>query len=146
VKAFAVNHAPVVPAVGYRVEYAGRVVVISGDTTAADSLAVQSRDADLLCAEVMNMAVIAQLEQANQRLGNELNSHILHDIRSYHTNVHELGELAQKAAVKRLALTHLAPPVTKAAAGVIFKKPVAEHFNGEIIVGDDGTRIVVPLD
>ena len=39
VKAFAVNHAPVHPAVGYRLECAGKVVVISGDTTATDSLA-----------------------------------------------------------------------------------------------------------
>ncbi len=146
VKAFTVNHPPVRPAVGYRVEYGGKIIVVSGDTTAVDALLVQSRDADLLCAEVMNMAVITQLEKANQRLGNELNTHILHDIRSYHTDVHELGQLAQKAAVKRLALTHLAPPVNRAAVGVIFKKPVSEQFTGEIIVGDDGTRIVIPLD
>lgn len=145
VKAFAVNHAPVDPAVGYRVEYSGKVVVISGDTTSTASLIEQSRDADLLCAEVMNMSIVEQMEKANEQLSNESIAHILRDIRSYHIDVHQLGELAQQSNVRRLALTHLVPPVPKAAAGLIFKAPVGEHYRGEIIVGDDGTKIVLPL-
>jgi len=146
VKAFAVNHPPVDPAVGYRVEYAGKVVVISGDTTATASLVEQSRDADLLCAEVMNMAMVEQLEQANEQLGNASLAQMLRDIRTYHIDVHQLGTLAQQANVKRLALTHLVPPVPKAAASLVFKSPVSEHYRGEIIVGDDGTKIVLPVE
>ena len=146
VKAFAVNHPPVDPAVGYRVEYAGKVVVISGDTTSTASLVEQSRDADLLCAEVMNMSVVEQMEKANEQLGNASIAHILRDIRSYHIDVHQLGELAEQSKVRRLALTHLVPPVPKAAAGLLFKAPVGEHYRGEIIVGDDGTKIVLPLE
>ena len=146
VKTFAVNHPPVQPAVGYRVEHRGKVVVISGDTTAVESLETASADADLLCAEVMNMAVISQLERASERLGNKSNAHILHDIRDYHIDVHELGRLAERAKVKRLALTHLAPPANKAAAALVFKKPVSEEYTGEIVVGEDGTKIVIPLE
>jgi ribonuclease Z len=146
VKAFAVNHAPVEPAVGYRVEYAGKVVVISGDTTSTASLAEQSRDADLLCAEVMNMSIVEQMEKANAQLGNESVAHILRDIRTYHTDVEELGKLAQQSNVKRLALTHLVPPVPKAVSALVFKAPVGLHYRGEIVVGDDGTKIVVALE
>jgi ribonuclease Z len=146
VKAFAVNHPPVHPAVGYRIEHAGKVVVISGDTTTCESLVAQSADADLLCAEAMNMTMVEQLEAANKQLGNEMVAHIMHDIRSYHADVNELGKLAEQAKVKRLALTHLLPPVGAIAAMAIFKKPAAAAYHGEIIVGEDGTRIVVPLD
>ena len=38
VTSFAVEHPPIEPAVGYRVDYRGRSVVISGDTNAADGL------------------------------------------------------------------------------------------------------------
>jgi ribonuclease Z len=146
VKAFAVNHPPVHPAVGYRVEYGGKVVVISGDTTATDSLVEQSRDADLLCAEVMNMALVEQMEKANEEIGNHSLAHILNDIRKYHIDVRQLGELAQQAKVKRLALTHMIPPVPKAAAAFVFKGPVSQPYRGEVIVGEDGTKIVLELE
>ncbi len=145
VKAFAVNHAPVHPAVGYRVEFGGKVVVISGDTTATASLATQSRDADLLVAEAMKMATVSQMQKANEQLGNDAIAHILHDIQSYHIDVEQLGALAEEAKVKRLALTHLVPPVPKAVAPLLFKRPVSEKYHGETVVGEDGTRLVIPL-
>ncbi|MGB0383509.1 MAG: hypothetical protein ACPGWR_01685 [Ardenticatenaceae bacterium] len=48
VKAFRVSHEPIDPAVGYRIEFAGKVVVISGDTVRTTSLLEQSQNADLL--------------------------------------------------------------------------------------------------
>ena len=91
VKAFKAHHPPVVPAVSYRIEYAGRVVVVTGDTTATAALANQSCDADLLVSEVMNMDLIRQMETASRSGGNEFNARILHDILSYHMDVQELG-------------------------------------------------------
>lgn len=44
VKTFRVNHAPAQPAVGYRIEYANKIVVISGDTVRTTSLLEQSRN------------------------------------------------------------------------------------------------------
>ena len=42
VTAFRVNHAPIEPAVGYRFDYKGRSIVISGDTVASPSLVTVS--------------------------------------------------------------------------------------------------------
>ncbi len=52
VVAIAVDHAPIAPAFGYRVEYAGRVLVLSGDTRYAPALINAARGADLLVHEV----------------------------------------------------------------------------------------------
>ena len=93
----------------------------------------------------MNKAIVEQLQRANEQSGNETVAQILHDIRSYHIDVKELGELAEEAKVKRLALTHLVPPVPKGAANLIFQGPVSQHYHGEIIMGEDGTKIVLPL-
>src|SRR5437899_3280062 len=52
VMAFRVDHGPVEPAFGYRVDYRRRPVVISGDTIPSDNLEKFSQDVDLLVHEV----------------------------------------------------------------------------------------------
>jgi len=51
--AFLVDHFPVVPAFGYRIEYKGRTVVLSGDTRYCENLIAYSKGADLLVHEVV---------------------------------------------------------------------------------------------
>jgi ribonuclease Z len=146
VKAFRVNHPPIVPALGYRVEYAGKIVVISGDTTATAGLLAQSRGADLLVAEVMNMDIVQAMEAASRDAGNNFNGNILRDIRGYHMDVSDVGKIAEQAQVKKLALTHLAPSIdNEGQVNSFFKQPVQKLYHGEVFVGDDGTRIVIPL-
>lgn len=146
VKAFRVNHAPVEPSVGYRIEYAGKVVVLSGDTVRTSSLLEHSRNADLLVAEAMNKAVVGTIEDINRELGYENQATILFDIQDYHMDVSDVGALAEEANVKRLALNHLAPkPQVRRQANLFFRDPVAELYSGELMVGEDGMQIVIPV-
>jgi len=48
VRAVVVDHGPVKPAFGYRIDYAGHTVVISGDTRFSDNLITSAKDADCL--------------------------------------------------------------------------------------------------
>jgi ribonuclease Z len=48
VKAFLVNHGDIVPSFGFRVDYSGYSVVISGDTHYSENLIKYSRDVDVL--------------------------------------------------------------------------------------------------
>ena len=48
VTAFLVNHGHVVPAYGFKVDYAGQAVVLSGDTAYAPNLVAAAKNADLL--------------------------------------------------------------------------------------------------
>ena len=50
--AFLVDHYPVVPAFGYRIEYNGHSVVLSGDTRYSENLIKYAKGADLLIHEV----------------------------------------------------------------------------------------------
>jgi ribonuclease Z len=52
VTAFLVDHGPVAPAFGYRVDYGGHSVVLSGDTKPSDNLVKFARGADVLIHEV----------------------------------------------------------------------------------------------
>jgi ribonuclease Z len=146
VKAFTVNHAPVEPSVGYRIEYGGKVVVLSGDTVRTTSLLEHSRDADLLVAEAMNKGIVTTIENINRELGYADQATILFDIQDYHMDVSDVGALAEEANVKQLALNHLAPkPQSGRQANRFFRDPVAELYTGELFVGEDGMQIVIPV-
>jgi ribonuclease Z len=146
VKAFRVNHAPVEPSVGYRIEYAGKVIVISGDTVRTTSLLENSRNADLLVAEAMNKGVVAAIEDINRELGYTDQATLLSDIQDYHMDVRDVAALAQEANVKHLALSHLAPkPQARRQANLFFRNPVKEIFTGELSVGEDGMQIIIPV-
>src|ERR671913_752553 len=54
VTAFLVDHEPVVPALGYRVDYRGRSVVLSGDTKVSENLIRVARGADVLVHEAID--------------------------------------------------------------------------------------------
>jgi ribonuclease Z len=147
VKAFRVNHAPVEPSVGYRIEYAGKVVVLSGDTLRTTSLLEHSRNADLLVAEAMNKGVVGTIEDINGELGYEDQATILFDIQDYHMDVSDVGALAEEANVQRLALNHLAPkPQSDRQASMFYGDAISELYSGELFVGEDGMQIVVPVE
>ena len=52
ITAFEVDHTPVKPAFGYRIDHAGRSVVFSGDTRVSDNLIRHAQGVDLLVHEV----------------------------------------------------------------------------------------------
>ena len=52
ITAFPVDHGPVEPAFGYRIDYAGRSVVLSGDTRVSENLIRHATGVDLLIHEV----------------------------------------------------------------------------------------------
>jgi ribonuclease Z len=51
ITAFEVDHTPVKPAFGYRIDHAGRSVVLSGDTRLSDNLIRHAQGVDLLIHE-----------------------------------------------------------------------------------------------
>ncbi|MEC9464773.1 MAG: MBL fold metallo-hydrolase [Myxococcota bacterium] len=148
VSAFAVDHAPVEPALGYRVEYKGKVVAISGDTLATEGLSNLSQDADILVSDVMNKAWIEETECALSTLPLATRgADIFRDIRTYHIDVSDLGQTAADAGVRTLMLTHLVPtPADSGQAETLFASPVAESFTGDIQVGTDGDRMTLVLE
>ncbi len=147
VKAFRANHEPVDPAVGYRIEYGGKVVVISGDTLRTTALLQNSQNADLLVAEAMNKELVQIMQAASEEQGNEFLAITWYDIQDYHMDISEVGVLAQEADVQRLALNHLAPrPRGNRQADRFFQDPVKESYSGEIFVGEDGMQIVFPVE
>jgi len=56
VSAFVVDHRAIAPALGYRIDYAGRSVVISGDTRVSPALVKAAAGSDLLIHEIYDVS------------------------------------------------------------------------------------------
>lgn len=66
IKAFLVDHGPVKPAFGYRLDHAGRSVALSGDTRPSDNLVANSKGVDLLIHEAVNDESLRKLAPSPQ--------------------------------------------------------------------------------
>ena len=98
VTAFEVDHGPVKPAFGYRVEYAGKSVVLSGDTRFSDNLIRSSNGADLLIHEVIS-------PDAYPQPFNEITKKII----AHHTTPEQAGEIFTRVKPKLAVYSHITP-------------------------------------
>jgi len=137
VYAFQVDHSPVKPAVGYRIEYKGNVVVITGDTKKTDSLAEHCKDADLLFSEAISYDMLNNMIENLKRNNLTRLAKIMKDIQNYHMEPVVAARVAKEAGVKKLVYVHITPPLTNKMTEELYLKGVSDFFDGEIILGRD---------
>ncbi|WP_276356466.1 MBL fold metallo-hydrolase [Cohnella caldifontis] len=133
ITAFEVDHRPVYPAVAYKFEYNGKSAVISGDTIPVENMVKHAAGADLLVHEAYNKpwldALIARYPEHEKALSNPA---------KYHTTTLEAAEIARRAGVKHLVLTHHIPaPAADETAEEAYIAGMRKIFTGAITVGRD---------
>jgi ribonuclease Z len=146
ITAFRVDHAPVEPAVGYRFDYGGRSVVLSGDTRKSANLQSFAEDVDLLVHEALSPELVALIERGAAAAGRTNIEKIAADIVDYHTSPVEAAEIARDARVGNLVYYHIVPPLPLAPLEAVFLEGVDEVFDGPVSVGRDGTWVSLPAD
>lgn len=144
IAAFAVDHRPVTPAVGYRFDYKGRSVVISGDTIPCQSLLDQARGADVLVHEALQPAINNILRDVNKKHGRLNLAKIMNDIMDYHTFTEDAARIAARAGVRHLLLTHILPPLPAADLKEAFLGDSEKFYRGPITIGEDGIALSLP--
>src|SRR5438094_5783587 len=144
VTAFAVAHDPVKPAFGYRFDYGGRSVVVSGDTGPSPNLVMPARGADVLVHEAQENRLVHIMAQAARQSGESRVAKILGDIPAYHTTPADAAREAVEAGVRLLVLTHFTPPPDNVLLARIFRRAVNEVPPHGLVLGEDGTLIVLP--
>ena len=144
VTAFEVVHDPVKPALGYRFDYKGRSLIISGDTSYSKNLIENSRDVDVLFHEAQANHMINLIRDFNLQRGADLNAKLMEDITTYHTTPVEAAEIANLANVKHLIFYHLTPAPRNYITEIIFLRGVDE-IREEWTLSNDGTMVVLPV-
>ncbi len=141
---FRVDHEPVRPAVGYRFDFAGRSVVVSGDTVKSASLTLHAKGADVLIHEALQKELIGRGVAAAARLGLERLAKLAGDIPDYHTSPVEAAEVARDAGVGELVFTHLVPSPNNFLTRRLFLAGVSDVYKGKVVIAEDGLRISLP--
>ena len=144
VTAFRVEHEPVDPAVGYRFDYGGRSVLVSGDTKKSAELQRNARGVDLLVHEALDAKLVGVMNEVAMELGRANLAKITFDIPDYHATPVEAAEIAAAADVGHLLYTHIVPPLIVPGMDTIFLEGVSDAYDGPVTLGRDGTRISLP--
>ncbi len=144
ITAFTVNHNPIEPAVGYRFDYKGRALCISGDTVKSANLERVCKGVDVLVHEALDPDLLGKMETAAAQDGQAGAAKIFRDIRDYHTTPEEAAASAEAAGAGMLVLTHLVPPLPSRFLHAAFLGEAKSRFSGEIVIGEDGMLFSLP--
>lgn len=124
-------HAPVKPTIGFRLEHDGSSVAMVGDTIPCAGVDELASNADAYVQTVIRRDIVEEIPHP-----------MMQDILDYHSAVTDAAETATRAGAKRLVLTHMVPPPQPEQYPEWIAQ-AAEHFKGEIIIGDDLTTVTV---
>jgi ribonuclease BN (tRNA processing enzyme) len=131
VTAVAVTHGRAVPALAYRFDTADGSVAFSGDTTVNDNLISLARGADILVHQVADLGYLG-------RHGTDAAE--LERMAALHTDVSEVGGVAERAGVRELILSHYLPADPAAIAEAEWARRAGQGFSGITTAGRDGLR------
>jgi ribonuclease Z len=127
--AFTVDHGDAIkPAYGYRIEYQGRIAVISGDTRYNANVLHYGEGADLLIHEVAMARPELLTEAYIQRIVN------------HHTSPQEAGRVFRQTRPKLAAFTHLVMLASETVTAPTVEELIAatrETYAGPLEVGED---------
>lgn len=132
VTAFLVDHGPVKPAYGYRVDYRGHSLAISGDTRVSDSLVTAAKGVDVLIHEAIDAEFLRTVEKPSPEL--------LAAILAHHTTAEEAGGVFQRVQPKLAVYSH--SPATPA----LIDGARRGGYAGPLEIGEDLMVIEVGSD
>ncbi|MBV9417684.1 MAG: MBL fold metallo-hydrolase [Solirubrobacterales bacterium] len=126
-----VTHGRVMPAFAYRFDTAGGSIVFSGDTTANEDLIALAEGADILVHCVADLAYLGR---------HGFTGAALHRMAALHTDVNDVGSVAERAGVHELILNHYVPAEPDAITEAEWEERAARSFSGKTTAGTDGLR------
>lgn len=121
--AFLVDHYPVVPAFGYRIEFGGHSVVLSGDTRYSENLIKFAKGTDLLVHEV---AIASDtLKKSDPR----------YNILAHHTTPEQASKVFTAVEPKLAVYSHIVRIYQYPEEEIL--KRTKENYPGLVILGED---------
>lgn len=121
ITAFLVDHGPVTPAFGYRVDHAGRSVAISGDTRPSDNLVQASKGVDLLIHEAVDEVSLKKLAPS-QKLFDAIVAH--------HTTPEQAADIFRRVSPRLAVFSH-------AEGGAAVVERTRRTYSGRVEFGED---------
>jgi ribonuclease BN (tRNA processing enzyme) len=134
ITAIAVTHGHAIPAFAYRFDTPDGAVVFSGDTTVNEDLIALAEDADILVHSVADLGYLERhgfLGEAFERMA------------GLHTDISDVGAVAERARVGELVLNHYLPAEPDAISDAEWARRAGVGFSGKTTAGRDGLRVAL---
>jgi len=125
VTTFTVDHGPVKPALGYRIDFAGHSVVLSGDTRVSENLIRFSQGTDVLIHEVID-------PEAFRAKNPSVSEERFRAIAGHHTTAEQAGTIFSRVKPKLAVYSHIVPGDTTSLVPLTRKT-----YSGPLEVGED---------
>ena len=125
ITAFEVDHKPVKPAFGYRVDYGGRSVVLSGDTRISENVIRHARGVDLLIHEVVSPETFVRAGVRPERAKTVIEHHVTPE---------QAGEVFAKTKPRLAVYSHIVQPT---ATEQDLLPGTRKIYSGPVEVGED---------
>ena len=119
------------PTIGFRLEHEGSTAALVGDTIPCDGVDELASGADVYVQTVIRRDAVEAIPNP-----------MMQDILDYHSGVVEAAQTAARVGAKRLALTHMVPAPSPEQYSEWIAR-AGEHFDGEVLIGDDLMTITV---
>jgi ribonuclease Z len=136
VTAFVVDHGPVKPALGYRVDFNRHAVVLSGDTKFSENLIAYAKGADLLIHEV-SASTDPKQTQANNR------------VLALHTLPDQAGTVFARVRPKLAVYSHVGNGGDPNGQGLTDSELITatrKTYDGPLLVGHDLMTFLIQND
>jgi ribonuclease Z len=131
ITAFEVDHAPIRPAFGYRVDYGGRSVVLSGDTRVSENLIRHAQGVDLLIHEVASPESFVRAGTRPERAQSVI---------AHHVTPEQAGEVFARTNPRLAVYSHIVQPDAGEQDLIL---PTRKAYSGPLEVGEDLMVILV---
>jgi len=125
ITAFVVDHRPIAPAFGYRIDMGKRSVVLSGDTRYSENLIKVAAGTDLLIHEVASAEGMKKSGQPEERQ---------RSVVAHHTTAERAGELFLKVKPRLAVYSHIVPPFSDENSLI---SDTRSTYSGMLEVGED---------
>lgn len=119
--AFLVDHGPVKPSYGYRVDYAGRSVALSGDTRPSDNLVAVCKGVDVLIHEAIDLETLRKLVTSQQ---------LVDSIVARHTTAEQAAGIFSRVSPRLAVFSH-----SPGTAAIV--EQTKRSYSGRVEMGED---------
>jgi ribonuclease Z len=120
ITAFLVDHGPVKPSYGYRVDYGGRSVALSGDTRPSENLVAVCKGVDVLIHEGIDLELLRKL----------VSNQLAESIAARHTTAEQAAGIFSRVAPRLAVFSH--SPGTAALV-----EQTKRSYSGRVEMGED---------
>ena len=122
----------------FRFDLPGRAIVFTGDTGPSTAVEELAQGADLLIAEMMDVAdTIANVRRNNPNMPDQARMAMEQHLSTHHLLPADVGQLAARAGVGGVVVTHFIGRERGDPVHFGYLSEIAEHYTGPVVIAND---------